>query len=157
MNTKLHRENVNASVRCYSAKPPLLLSHSTYAVSSPSAIVRTDKRMPLPVSAAHTQGTNQGHTPGILWMVPWNITVQMTLASTLFFPIFDMIFEWFFTLCFDREDVGCVYDVILLQPPKRLYGSAAGLIGQSSQQQLYRLLLQLGLMLCIHCCFISYI
>lgn len=56
MNTKLHRENTNAEVGCYSAKPPSPLSHSTDTVASPSAIARTDRRMPLPDSAAHTRG-----------------------------------------------------------------------------------------------------
>ncbi len=52
LNTKLYRENSNAEMGCYSAKPPSPLSHSVDKVASPSAIARTDRRMPL--LAAHT-------------------------------------------------------------------------------------------------------
>lgn len=132
LNTKLHRENVNALVGCYSAKPPLPLSHSTDTVSSPSAIVRTDRRMPLPVSAAHTREPTRDRLP-VYFM---DGTVEYHSADDSIVDCFFFFLLWWandISLVVLTERVEAVYDVILLQPPKYLYGSAAALIGRSSQ------------------------
>ncbi len=70
LNTKLNRGNVDAEVGCYSAKPPSPLSRSTDTAASPSAIARTDGRMPLPDSAAHTHTHTHTHTPGYQRQTP---------------------------------------------------------------------------------------
>lgn len=82
LNTKLNRENRDAEVGCYSAKPPSPMSHSTDTVASPSAIPRTEGRMPLPDSAANT-GVAGPDSRCILWMGPLGITVQTVLSSTV--------------------------------------------------------------------------
>lgn len=152
LNTKLHRENVNALVGCYSAKPPLPLSHSTDTVSSPSAIVRTDRRMPLPVSAAHTREPTRDRLP-VYFM---DGTVEYHSADDSIVDCFFccgglMIFH---SLFWQRGSKLCMMS-FFSSPQSTCMGALRLWLAGAPKQQLYRWLPQLGFMY-THCCFISY-
>lgn len=64
--TKLHRETGNAQAGCYSAKPPLMMSHSRDAVSSPIRHCLDGQTDAPPSLRCTLRGNNQEHTRCVL-------------------------------------------------------------------------------------------